>query len=72
MTVYLFTIPVKFDRDVHPLGATPDDLIEVDASSELDARLRMNRVLGPDSWCSVIEHDDTHSLSCYPGKRIRL
>lgn len=72
MSTYLFTIPIKFGSEVHPLGATPDDLIEVDAPDEIEARLIMNRVLGNGAWCSVIEPGDTHSLSYYPGERIKL
>ena len=72
MNTYLFTIPTKFDDEIHPLGATPDDLIEVDAPNEIEARLIMNRVLGNGSWCSVIEPSDTHSLRYYPGERIKL
>ena len=71
-STFLFTVPWKFHREVHPLGATPDDLIEVEADDETEARLTMNRLLGPGAWCSVITPDDSHSLSYHPGERIKL
>lgn len=70
MTTYLFTVPIKFSREPHPLGATPDDLIEVEASTEVEARLTMNGSLGNGTWCSVLADDDLESIAHYPGERI--
>ncbi len=53
LTPYYFSIPVKYADIPHPVGATPNDLLEVYATDEVAARLTMNRTYGNGSWCSV-------------------
>lgn len=74
MTAYLFTIPQRYRREPHPLGAGADDLIRVEARNEIEARLAMNQHLGPWAWCSTMEEGTPETARLiaeyYPGRVI--
>lgn len=73
MTTYLFSVPLRFDTDPHPLGAGPDDMIEVEAETKDEAREKITAAIGPQftAWFGLYLPTDP-SVSRYLGERIRL
>lgn len=73
---FLFTVPMKWADGGHPLDVGPQDLIEVEADTEVAARLSMNETLGNDAWCSVLNRDNTGVpemiAKYYPGKVVNM
>lgn len=58
MTTYLFTVPLRYRDVAHPLGATPDDLLAVEADTPDDARIHMNQTYGPETWFTCYRDDE--------------
>lgn len=67
---YVFTVPLRFREECHPLGIGPDDLFVVEAESENGARAFVNRTLGNHTWCSTMRSAGTE-LDTYRAKFAR-
>ena len=74
MTTYLFSVPLRFDTDPHPLGAGPDDMIEVEADNKTEARQKIAAAIGPEfgNWFGLYLPDQSDVAKYYPGERIQL
>jgi hypothetical protein len=74
MKRFLFTVPIRFRREPHPFGCSPDDLFTVEAPTETAARLRVNELHGDHIWCSTMDPDDPTTAAdisaFYPGEII--